>query len=83
MLATLSDRTITMISVAARTMWARDALPDDVYARVAEKLAEVAGEDPVAAWTIEEGASALNGGRPFAEGHPSPGHPSPHQGGPI
>jgi hypothetical protein len=52
--ATLSDRTIATISVAARTIFPHDVLPHDVYARVAEKLAEVAREDPVAARTIEE-----------------------------
>jgi hypothetical protein len=41
-------------------------LPDDVYARVGEKLAEMAREDPGIARTIEDGVSALNGGRPFA-----------------
>jgi hypothetical protein len=42
-------------------------LRDDVYARVGEKLAEAAREDPGAARTIEDGVSALNGGRPFAD----------------
>ena len=42
-------------------------MPDDVYARVGAKLAEVTREDSEAARTIEEGVSALNGGRPFAE----------------
>jgi hypothetical protein len=42
-------------------------LPDDVYARVGEKLAEMAREDPGIARTIEDGVSALNGGRPFAD----------------
>jgi hypothetical protein len=41
-------------------------LPDDVYTRVGEKLAETAREDPGTARTIENGVSALNGGRPFA-----------------
>jgi hypothetical protein len=48
-------------------MYPHDALPDDVYARVAEKLAEAAREDSGVARTIEAGVSALNGGRPFAE----------------
>lgn len=47
-------------------MYPHDALPDDVYARVGEKLAEAAREDSEAARTIEEGVSGLNGGRPFA-----------------
>jgi len=53
-------------TAAARTMYPHDALSDDVYAQV-EKLAEVAREDSGAARTIEDGVSALNGGRPFAE----------------
>jgi len=55
------------IAAAARTMYPHDALPDDVYARVAEKLTEAACEDSGAARTIEAGVSALNNGRPFAE----------------
>ena len=54
-------------TAAARTMYPHDALSDDVYARVAEKLAEVVREDSGAARTIEDGLSALNCGRPFAE----------------
>ena len=48
-------------------MYPHDALPDDVYARVADKLAEAAREDSGTARMIEDGVSALNGGRPFAE----------------
>jgi hypothetical protein len=55
------------ITAAARTMYPHDALPDDVYARVGDKLAEAAREDSGAAQTIEEGVSALNGGRLFSE----------------
>jgi hypothetical protein len=55
------------ITAAARTIYPHDALRDDVYARVGEKLAEAAREDPGAARTIEDGVSALNGGRPFAD----------------
>jgi hypothetical protein len=55
------------ITAAARTMYPHDALPDDVYARVAEKLAEAAREDSGAARAIEDGVSALNGSGPFAE----------------
>jgi hypothetical protein len=65
--ATLSSRTMATITVAARTMYPHDALPDDVYGRVSEKLAEAAREDPAAARVLEEGVSALNGGQPFAE----------------
>ena len=55
------------ITAAARTIYPHDALPDDVYARVGEKLAETAREDPGTARTIEDGVSALNGSRPFAD----------------
>jgi hypothetical protein len=55
------------IAAAARIMYPHDALPDDVYARVGERLAEAARADPGAARTFEDGVSTLNGGRPFAE----------------
>ena len=55
------------ITAAARAIYPHDALPDDVYARVGEKLAEAACEDPGTERTIEDGVSALNGGRPFAD----------------
>lgn len=54
----LSGRTIATMTVAAPTMYPLEALPGDVYVRDGEKVAEVAGEVPVAARTIEEGASA-------------------------
>jgi len=53
----LSGRTIATITVAAPTMYPLEALPGDVYVRDGEKVAEVAREVPVAARTIEEGAS--------------------------
>jgi hypothetical protein len=62
-----ATQTLATITAAARTMYPHDALPDDVYARVADKLAEAARDDAGTARTIEEGVSALNGGRPFAE----------------
>ena len=55
------------ITAAARSVYPHDALPDDVYARVADKLAEAARGDSGTARMIEDGVSALNGGRPFAE----------------
>jgi hypothetical protein len=58
---------MSTITAAARTIYPHDALPDDVYARVGEKLAEAAREDPGAARTIEDSVSTLNGGRPFAD----------------
>jgi hypothetical protein len=45
-------------------MYSFEALPGDVYVRDGEKVAEVARKVPVAARTIEEGASAPNDGRP-------------------
>jgi hypothetical protein len=65
--ATLSSQALATIAAAARTMYPHDALPDAVYERVGDKLAEAAREDSGAAQTIEEGVSALNGGAPFAE----------------
>ena len=64
--ATLGSRAKATITAAARAMYPHDALPDDVYARVGEKLAEAAREDCAAARTIEDGVSALNGAQPFA-----------------
>jgi hypothetical protein len=64
---TVGDLAMSTITAAARTIYPHDALPDDVYARVGEKLAEAAREDPGAARTIEDGVSALNGGRPFTD----------------
>ena len=53
------------ITAAARTMYPHDALPDDVYARVAGKLAEAARSDAAVARTISGGVSALSRGGPF------------------
>jgi hypothetical protein len=55
------------ITAAARTMYPHDALPDDVYAPVGEKLAEAAREDSEVARTIDDGVSVLNDGRSFTE----------------
>jgi hypothetical protein len=65
--AILGTRAMVTITAAARIMYPHDALPDDVYARVGEKLAVAAGEDSRTARTIGEGVSALNVGQPFAE----------------
>ena len=65
--ATLGSLAMATIAAAARAMYPHDALPDDVYARVGEKLAEAAREDSAAARTIGDGVSALDGPRPFAE----------------
>ena len=48
-------------------MYPHDRLPDEVYARVADRLVEAAEGDPATARTIEEGVAALNDDRPFAE----------------
>jgi hypothetical protein len=55
------------ITAAARAMYPHDALPDDVYARVSERLAASARADSGTARTVQDGVAALNGGRPFAE----------------
>jgi hypothetical protein len=65
--ATLGSRAMATIAAAARIMYPHDALPHDVYARVGERLAEAARENPGAARTFEDGVSTLNGSRPFAE----------------
>jgi len=64
---TLGSQAMATITAAARTMYPHDALPDDIYARVGEKLAEAAREDSGVARMIEDGVSALNGGTRFAE----------------
>jgi hypothetical protein len=65
--ATLSSRTMATITAVARTLYPHDALPDEVYARVAEKLSAAAREDPGAVRVIEEGVDSLGGGRTFTE----------------
>jgi len=64
--ATLGSRAMATVAAAVRAMYPHP-LPDDVYARVGERLAEAAREDSGAARTSEDGVSALSGGRPFAE----------------
>ena len=64
---TLGSQAMATITAAARTMYPHDALPDDIYARIGEKLGEAAREDSRTAGTIQDGVSALNDGRPFAE----------------
>jgi len=60
--AALSEETAQAIVRAARAMYPHDALPDDVYRRVADKLAESAASDADAAKTVEDGAAALGAG---------------------
>ena len=63
----LSNQARAAITAAARIMYPHDVLPDDVYARVSEKLAEAARADSGTARTIQDGVAALNGGQIFAE----------------
>lgn len=65
--ASLRSQMIATITAAARTMYPHDALPDAVYARVADKLVEGADGSPETARTIEEGVAILNHDRVFAE----------------
>ncbi len=65
--AILSSQAMAAITAAARTMYPHDALPDDVYARVSDKIAEAARADPGTARTVRDGVAALGGGQPFAE----------------
>ena len=60
--ATLSDQAVQAIVRAARAMYPHDALSDDVYRRVAGKLAEAAAEDSEAASTIDSGVEAMGDG---------------------
>jgi hypothetical protein len=70
--AALSEETAQAIVRAARAMYPHDALPDDVYRRVADKLAETSAADTEAAKTIAEGAAAFADGAdlPAIEGTP-------------
>ncbi len=65
--ASLRSQLMATITAAARTMYPHDRLPDEVYARVADKLIEAAEADPATARTIEEGVAALNDDQAFAE----------------
>ena len=65
--ASLRSQMKATITAAARTMYPHDSLPDEVYARVADKLVEAADASPDAARTIEEGVAALNDDGVFAE----------------
>jgi hypothetical protein len=60
-------RMMATITAAARAMYPHDALPDEVYARVAAKLVEGAEESHETARTIDEGVAVLNDDQVFAE----------------
>jgi hypothetical protein len=53
-----SSQITATITAAALARYRDDALPDDVYARVADKLAEASREDSSAVRVIEDGVSA-------------------------
>ena len=55
--AALSGQATATITAVARAMYPHDALPDEVYARVSEKLAEAAEARPV----IDFGVAGLAG----------------------
>ena len=65
--ASLRSRMIATITAAARRVYPHDALPDEVYARVADKLVEAAEASAETARVIEEGVAVLNDDRVFAE----------------
>jgi hypothetical protein len=65
--ASLRRRMVATVTAAARTMYPHDALPDEVYARVADKLVEAAEGSAETARTIEEGVAVLDDDRVFAE----------------
>jgi len=62
----LGSRMTATITAAARTMYPHDALPDEVYARVADRLVEAAAGSAETVRTIEEGVAVLNDDRVFA-----------------
>ena len=63
--ASLRSQLVATVTAAARRMYPHDALPDEVYARVADKLVEAAEGSADTARTIEEGVAVLNDGRVF------------------
>ena len=63
----LRNRVMATITAAARSMYPHDALPDEVYARVADKLVEAAEASAETARVIEKGVAVLDDGRVFAE----------------
>jgi hypothetical protein len=69
--AALRPETAEVVIRAARDLYPHDGLPDAVYQRVADKLAEAAAGDPEQAKLIDQGAAEL-GDRDIAaiEGSP-------------
>ena len=53
-----SRQVTATLTAAALARYRHDALPDDVYVRVADELAEASREDSGAARVIEDGVSA-------------------------
>ena len=65
----LEQHVAETVAALARTLYPHDALPDEVYGRVAARLDEAAREDPAQARTIKDGVTDLDrlGGKPFLE----------------
>ena len=64
--AVLDLAAMATLTAAARTLYPHDALPDAVYARVAERLAEAARSDQPTGRLIAGGVAALDHAGPFA-----------------
>jgi hypothetical protein len=62
------QRVAETVVAMARVLYPHDALPDEVYARVSDKIAEAAAEDDAAARLVADGVTSLNeGDTPFAQ----------------
>ncbi|MER7244659.1 hypothetical protein [Kribbella sp. NPDC000426] len=55
----LDDHAVMTVASISRAMYPHDTLPDEVYARVAAKLADAAGEDAATAAVISTALSTL------------------------
>jgi hypothetical protein len=64
--AILDRAAIATLTAAARALYPHDALPDAVYARVAERLAEAARADEATGRLIADGVAALDRDGPFS-----------------
>jgi hypothetical protein len=65
----LDQHVAATVAALARTQYPHDALPDKVYARVPDKIAEAVREDAEQARTVSEGVADLDrrGDKPFVE----------------
>ena len=57
----LEQNVAETVAALARTLYPHVALPDSVYARVAAKIDEAAGEDAAQAQTVNDGVADLDG----------------------